>query len=242
MRTGGSQAAESSVVPPATADVDAAEAPPPVTGTPPARGAAYSEDAPATDAGATREVRSPQGGVCARLTRRPAFRASQGSDWPGSDWPVDDDDMELGFMSVERLRLAFPPVQVKVGDESYSSWVSYQLAHLPLPINKPAFVAIAAVVYDMACSTPLPYAVGAQPAARGPGAGEWRLGVLPNRDATASTVAMMLMPGDPGVGKTSALMCVLLPSAGERSQLGGVSDALVPRAGRFSWRCWAQRA
>jgi hypothetical protein len=80
-----------------------------------------------------------------------------------------------------------------------------------------------ALVRDMTLN-PLPYACGPTAAERPRGTtANWRRGVLPNRGVGDATLAVIALPGDPGVGKTSAVKCVPLAprNAKARAHPGG---------------------
>jgi len=99
-------------------------------------------------------------------------------------------------------------VRVASGSDSFDAWVTYHANLMPLAANKPLFVILACLMYDITCINALAYCVGPEAAVRGPGRNAWRHGVLPNRVGVKPSLAVLLLPGDPGVGKTTAVRCV----------------------------------
>lgn len=121
-------------------------------------------------------------------------------------------------MPLEDLHSEWTDVRVITGGSaSFDAWVSKIINKLSLSANKPLIVALLTELWDMLMNDPLQYACGAQAAERGSEPGAWTgkldARVLPNRaDLLTATVAVLLMPGAPGVGKTTSLWCVLCAS------------------------------
>lgn len=115
------------------------------------------------------------------------------------------------------------------GSDAYDAFVSYHINKQPYAANKPLMVVLFALLWDMLINGALHYSVGAHAAQRVAGS-PYRLGVVPNGVGVQPTVAVVFMPGAPGVGKTSAITC-----APRRVTARPRSDAHA--AGRCCWRC-----
>ena len=131
-------------------------------------------------------------------------------------WDASDDEDEAppvrGFKTLDELRgAAAKPVHVRgSGSDGYDAFMSYHVNAQPHAANKPLMVALFMVFFDLLVNGALQYASGAHAAVHCSG-GPWRLGVLPNREGVQATLAVLFMPGAPGVGKTCAITCVALP-------------------------------
>jgi hypothetical protein len=142
-----------------------------------------------------------------------------GDDSFGGDFDVSSDEEEEGFVALEQLRgAASPKVRVLVGSLSFGAFVSYLVNSQPDDTNKAMIVAYAAVLWDMTMKNPLRWAVGAQAAMRGAHDGAWAFGAVPSRADLAATLAVVLVTGGFGVGKTSSLECVRRRRAHQRAQ------------------------
>lgn len=168
---------------------------------------------PGGGAGDAPPVRKPGQRRCVAAALTPVQSATPEDSSDDEDWKLDVvPALERGFVPLRQLRRASAPVSVLAGSRSYGAWVSYQVNKLALNANKPLFVALAVLFWDITMENPMPYAVGAQPATRAAEGDNWRFGVLPNRadDVAYPTVAVIIMPGAPGVGKTTTIECVAL--------------------------------
>ena len=151
---------------------------------------------------------------CTPLAPQLPFHATPSSAAEGCDRSSDEEEeLEPGFVSLEELRgAAAQPVRVRAsGSDGYDAFVSYHVNKQPYAANKPLLVTLFAVLYDLLINGALQYAVGAHAAVRAPEGDAWRYGVLPNRVGVHPTLAVLFMPGPPGVGKTTAVKCVAPP-------------------------------
>ncbi len=123
----------------------------------------------------------------------------------------EDDDAptpETGFTPLAELRVSRPRVTVvNLGSDEYSEFVTAHVNALPHDTNLPLVVTVFGLLYDVLITNPLEYAVGAEPPERGQNGGAWAYNVLPNRADAKPTVAVVIIPGGPGVGKTTTIQC-----------------------------------